>query len=103
MHRDSSLDVPALFPASGTADRHPLGSAGSRSAQFPGFTATMRCSEPRPPFPPAFVSFARRLPPLRLFSFPCGPTPATGPGAVEWQRPPLGDGDGRVSQVPGEP
>jgi hypothetical protein len=42
----------------------------------------MSCSEPLPPLPPHFVAFAWRYHPVRLFSFlPCGPTPATGPGA----------------------
>ena len=55
MYRGLSLSGPALFPASGPVRKHPLGSTGSRSARFPGFNATMRRSDSRPPYPTYFV------------------------------------------------
>src|SRR5438876_4834109 len=52
---DSGLGVPVMFPSSGSATQHPLRSTGSRRDRFPGFDATMRHSDSRPPYPTRFV------------------------------------------------
>ena len=65
-----------MFPSNGSLNQRPLPSAGSRSGRFPGFLGTMRRSDSLSPVPLHFVAFVPRY---RL------------------------RGDGRASQVPGEP
>jgi hypothetical protein len=47
-----------MFPSNGSLTRHSLRSTGFPRVEFPGFTATMKCSDALPPFRPRFVAFA---------------------------------------------
>jgi len=104
----SRSDAPALLPGHGPATRRPLPSTGSPRHGFPGFTGTMERSDSRPSFPSHFVSFARRLlPRAPVFVTPTKPDAGLGPGVFGSGHPSAAcgyrGGDGRASQVPGEP
>jgi hypothetical protein len=47
-----------MFPSNGALTRHSLRSTGFPRVEFPGFSATMKCSDALSPFRPRFVSFA---------------------------------------------
>jgi hypothetical protein len=49
-----------MFPSNGSLTRHSLRSTGFPQVEFPGFTATTKCSDALPSFPPCFVAFAWR-------------------------------------------
>jgi len=47
-----------MLPSSGSPTRHSLRSTGFPRVEFPGFIATMKCSDALPSFGPRFVAFA---------------------------------------------
>jgi hypothetical protein len=79
---------------------------GVREGPFPRFLATMECCDSLTSISPHFVSFAWRYHRCRPMVRPHQPrTQAVDqPGVGKPGLPPAQfDGDGRVSQVPGEP
>src|SRR5258707_15036133 len=95
------LDVPAMFPSNDSLTRHPLRSPGSPRVRFPCFVATTRCSDFRPPVPPAFVVLRRTVTSRAPVFVPRGPTPATRPGALLGGSPTPPFTDRRRPDLPG--
>src|SRR4051794_13436770 len=87
-------------------DAAPPSLHGVREGPFPRFTAPTKCSDSLSPLSPRFVSFAWRYHPCVPCSSPTAPD--AGPWIVpelviRLSHPASKSGDGRVSQVPGEP
>ena len=95
-----------MFPSNGSMTRRPLPSTGSPRVAFPGFDGTMRRSDSLPPFPPRFVVLRLAVPSRApVFVSPPARRRPRARGFAVWQPhgQMLRDGDGRASQVPGEP
>ena len=77
---------------------------GVREGPFPRFSATMRRSDSRPPISPHFVAFAWRYHPCALFAPSGRDARPWAPGSwCSGSRAGDVGGDGRGSQVPGDP
>ena len=76
-----------------------------REGPFPRFNATMRCCDSLSPVSPHFVAFAWRYHRFVPCSSPSAQDLAVDQPGVGKPVAPAGsdDGDGRVSQVPGDP
>ena len=96
---------PAQIPTSGTPFRFFLPSTGSCGTSSPASSVLRRCCDFLPPIPPRFVILRVAVPRLHsLFSLLGGRVRRRGLELMaRYLRPGCCRGNGRISQVPGEP
>ena len=96
-----------IVPLRRSAIRRPLPSTGSQRVGSPASSVLVGRSDFLPPIPPHFVAFAWQYRFSRLCFAPVGgqalPPQARGFGSPGCPSGRLPRGDGRISQVPGEP